>query len=74
MGPSHARCVYLLARDVDRSSEPVSLENPAFDHVLDLSTGETEVLGCLHHGELLAVIVFHATNLLGRQKTGIESR
>jgi hypothetical protein len=61
---------YLLARDVNRSSEPVGLKNPAFDHVLDLPTGETEVLGGLHHGELLAVIVFHATNLLARQKPG----
>src|SRR5215204_687819 len=61
---------YLLARDVDRSSEPISLDNPAFDHVLDLPTGETEVLGCLHYGELLAVIVLHATNLLARQRPG----
>ena len=61
---------YLLTRDVDRSSEPLGLDNPSFDHVLDLPTGETEVLGCLHHGELLAVIVLHATNLLARQRPG----
>jgi hypothetical protein len=58
---------YLLARDVDRSSEPLGIDNPAFYHVLYLPTGETEVLGCLHHGDLLAVLVFHATNLLVRQ-------
>jgi hypothetical protein len=61
---------YLLAGDVDGSSELLGLENPAFDHVLDLPTGEAEVLGCLHHGELLAVIVLHATNLLARQRPG----
>jgi hypothetical protein len=61
---------YLLARDVDGSGEPVGLENPTFDHVLDLPRGETEVLGCLHHGELLAMFVFHATNLLARQRPG----
>lgn len=61
---------YLLARDVDGSSELLGLENPAFDHVLDLTTGETEVLGYLHHGELLAVFVLHASNLLARQRPG----
>ena len=61
---------YLFARDVDGSSEPLGLKKAAFYHVLDLPTGETEVLGCLHHGELLAVIVLHATNLLARQRPG----
>jgi hypothetical protein len=61
---------YLFARDVDGSSEPVGLENPTFDHVLNLPTGETEVLGYLPHGELLAMFVFHATNLLARQSPG----
>jgi hypothetical protein len=58
---------HLFTRDVDGSGEPLGLDNPAFDHVLYLPTGETEVLGCLHHGDLLAVLVFHATNLLVRQ-------
>jgi hypothetical protein len=60
----------LLARDVDGSSEPVGLQNPTFDHVLNLPTGETEVLGYLPHGELLAMVVFHAINLLARQSPG----
>ena len=59
---------YLLARDVDRSGELVGLENPTFDHVLDLPTGEPEVLGCLHYGELLAVFVLHATSLPGKDR------
>src|SRR4051794_39024049 len=61
---------HLLARDVDGSGEPVGLENLSFDHVLDLPAGETEVLGSLHHGELRAMFVFHAINLLARQRPG----
>jgi hypothetical protein len=58
---------HFLARDVDGSSEPLGLDNPAFDHVLYLPAGEAEVLGRLYHGDLVAVLVFHATNLLARQ-------
>jgi hypothetical protein len=53
--------LYLFARDVDRAGELVGLEHPAFDHILDLPAGEPKILGRLHHGELLAVFVFHPT-------------
>ena len=46
---------------MDRADELVGLEHPAFDHILDLSAGESKILGRLHHGELLAVFVFHPT-------------
>jgi hypothetical protein len=51
--------LYLLARDVDRAGEPVGLEYPAFDHIQDLPAAEAEILGRLHHGDLLAAFVFH---------------
>src|SRR3712207_6109305 len=62
--------LYLFARDVDRAGELVGLEHPALDHILDLPTSEAEILSRLYHGDLLAVFVFHPTNLLARQRPG----
>src|SRR5215217_3751467 len=65
--------LYLLARDVDRAGELVGLEHPAFHHVLDLPRSEVEILGRLPQGNLLAVFVFHPTNLLALQRLGRDT-
>ncbi len=64
--------LHLLARDVDRAGELVSLEHPAFHHILDRRTSEAEILGSFRYGDFLAVFVFHPNNLLTRQRRGPE--
>src|SRR3712207_2970634 len=65
--------LYLLARDVDRAGELVGLEHPAFHHILDLPRSEVEILGRLPQGDFLAFFVFHPTNLLARQRRGLDT-
>ena len=51
--------LHLLARDVDRAGELVGLEHPAFHHLLNRCTSETQILGRFRYGDFLAVFVFH---------------
>jgi hypothetical protein len=50
-----------------QAGELVGLEHPAFHHIQDLPGSEAEILGRLPHGDFLAFLVFHSTNLLARQ-------
>jgi hypothetical protein len=59
--------LHLLARDVDRASELLRLEYPAFDHILNLPRSEVEILGRFPYGDSHAVFVFHSNDLLTRQ-------
>jgi hypothetical protein len=34
----------MRSRDVDRADEPLGFDHPAFDHVLDRSASEAEIL------------------------------
>src|SRR5687767_11010672 len=65
--------LYLLARDVDRTGELVGLEHPAFHHRLNLPRSEVEILGRFPQCEVLAIFVFHPTNLLAWQRWGRDT-
>ena len=65
--------LYLLARDVDRASELLRLEHPAFDHILNLPRSEVEILGRLRQGDFFAFFVFHPTNLLAGKDEGRDT-
>jgi hypothetical protein len=49
-----------------QAGELVGLEHPAFHHIQDLPGSEAEILGRLPHGDFLAFLVFHSTNLRAR--------
>lgn len=60
--------LHLLARDVDRTSELVGLEHPAFHHILNRRRSEAQILGRFHYGDFHAVLVIHPNNLLAGQR------
>src|SRR5215203_3302955 len=62
--------LHLLPRDVDRASEIVGLEHPAFHHILNRRRSEAQILGRFRYGDFHAVFVFHPVNLPARQRLG----